>query len=287
MLVVGADDPARVGELAFEAGIPLHELTTRATSLEEAFLALTRDEEADRVIPLVHGEMIKVRTTRTALGFGIASVLLVLAVVLITILAGDPDTVQEKKDALNLGGALCIPLLLFGIVGATGEYRHRTLAPAVLIAPDRMRLALARLVAYVLTALAVGVAMAVVALVVGVPLLASQPGPDLGGDDYRVIVGGGIVAAMLCTALGVGVGMVVKNQVAGVVGALVWLFILEPLIPLIDEWLANLSILGSAATLGGAEPDEGTWAGSLLVLGLWAAVFVAVGLAVERRRDVD
>ena len=64
------------------------------------------------MIPLVNGEMIKVSTTRTALGFGVASVLLVLAVVLITILAGDPDTVQEKKDALNLGGALCIPLLL-------------------------------------------------------------------------------------------------------------------------------------------------------------------------------
>jgi ABC-2 type transport system ATP-binding protein len=43
-LVVDADDPARVGELAFEAGVPLHELTTRATSLEEAFLELTRDE---------------------------------------------------------------------------------------------------------------------------------------------------------------------------------------------------------------------------------------------------
>jgi ABC-2 type transport system ATP-binding protein len=45
-LVVDAEDPARVGELAFEAWVPLHELTTRATSLEEAFLELTRDEEA-------------------------------------------------------------------------------------------------------------------------------------------------------------------------------------------------------------------------------------------------
>jgi ABC-2 type transport system ATP-binding protein len=44
-LVVDADDPASVGEIAFESGIVLHELTTRATSLEEAFLALTRDEE--------------------------------------------------------------------------------------------------------------------------------------------------------------------------------------------------------------------------------------------------
>jgi ABC-2 type transport system ATP-binding protein len=44
-LLVEADDPARVGEAAFAAGVPLHELTTRATSLEEAFLELTRDEE--------------------------------------------------------------------------------------------------------------------------------------------------------------------------------------------------------------------------------------------------
>jgi ABC-2 type transport system ATP-binding protein len=43
-LVVDADDPARVGDIAFAAGVPLHELTTRATSLEEAFLALTSDE---------------------------------------------------------------------------------------------------------------------------------------------------------------------------------------------------------------------------------------------------
>jgi ABC-2 type transport system ATP-binding protein len=44
-LMVDADDPARVGDIAFAAGVPVHELTTRATSLEEAFLALTSDEE--------------------------------------------------------------------------------------------------------------------------------------------------------------------------------------------------------------------------------------------------
>jgi ABC-2 type transport system ATP-binding protein len=44
-LLIDADDPARVGDIAFAAGVPLHELTTRATSLEEAFLALTTDAE--------------------------------------------------------------------------------------------------------------------------------------------------------------------------------------------------------------------------------------------------
>jgi ABC-2 type transport system ATP-binding protein len=36
-----------VGDIAFEAGVPLHELTTRATSLEEAFLALTTDAPSE------------------------------------------------------------------------------------------------------------------------------------------------------------------------------------------------------------------------------------------------
>jgi ABC-2 type transport system ATP-binding protein len=44
-LMVDADDPAKVGDIAFDIAVPVHELTTRATSLEEAFLALTSDEE--------------------------------------------------------------------------------------------------------------------------------------------------------------------------------------------------------------------------------------------------
>jgi ABC-2 type transport system ATP-binding protein len=44
-LLVDCPETARVGDIAFEAGVPLHELTTRATSLEEAFLALTSDAE--------------------------------------------------------------------------------------------------------------------------------------------------------------------------------------------------------------------------------------------------
>jgi ABC-2 type transport system ATP-binding protein len=42
-LVVEGADAARVGDIAFAAGVPLHELSPQATSLEEAFLALTSD----------------------------------------------------------------------------------------------------------------------------------------------------------------------------------------------------------------------------------------------------
>ena len=42
-LVVDGGEAAQVGDIAFAAGVPLHELAPRSTSLEEAFLALTTD----------------------------------------------------------------------------------------------------------------------------------------------------------------------------------------------------------------------------------------------------
>jgi hypothetical protein len=233
---------------------------------------------------LIHGELIKVRTTRTALGFAVASVLLVLALVLISFLAGNPDSVQDKRDAMNVGGVLSVPLLIFGIVGATGEYRHRTIAPAVLIAPGRARLTVARLIAYLLTALAVGVAMVVVALALGTAL--GNEGEDLSGSDYATIAGGGLIVAVLSTALGVGVGVLVRNQVAGVVGALIWLFILSPVLGLIDEQLPNYTTLPAAGVAGGGSGDI-SWGRAVIVLVAWAVAFFAAGLFVERRRDVD
>jgi ABC-2 type transport system permease protein len=233
---------------------------------------------------LIAGELIKVRTTRTALGFGAASVLLVLALVLISFLAGDPRTVSDKRDALNVGGVLSVPLLLFGIVGATGEYRHRTIAPAVLIAPGRARLTVARLVAYLLTALAVAIAMVVVAFVVGLPLAGG--GESLETSDLAALAGGGLTVLVLTTALGVGVGVLVRNQVAGVVGALIWLFILAPVLGLIDDSLPNYTTLPAAGVAGGSEGDI-SFGTAVLVLVAWAAVFFAAALVVERRRDVD
>jgi hypothetical protein len=239
------------------------------------------------VIPLVRGELIKVRTTRTALGFALTIIALMLLWVLLQILAGDPETVEAKKDAINIVPLpLSIPLLLFGIVGATGEYRHRTLAPAVLIAPGRVRLTVARLIAYVLTALAIGAVVVALTLLIALPLLSSASGPDLAGDDLRRMVAGALIAAALSIALGVGVGLLIKNQVAAVIGSLVWLMVGIPLLPLIDNDLPDYVTTVAAVALGGST-DEVSWSHGLVVMIVWAVVFVIAGLLLERRRDVD
>jgi hypothetical protein len=128
--------------------------------------------------------------------------------------------------------------------------------------------------------------MVIVALVVGLPL--ARGGEDLAGSDNVAVAGGGLLVAALTVALGVGVGVLVRNQVAGVVGALIWLFILSPVLGLIDEDLPNYTTLPAAGVVGGSSDPGGLSFGTaLLGLVAWAAVFFAAGLYVESRRDVD
>src|SRR6185295_18178092 len=102
------------------------------------------------------------------------------------------------------------------------------------------------------------------------------------------VIGGGLIVSVLTTALGVGVGVLVRNQVAGVVGALIWLFILSPVLGLIDENLPAYTTLPAAGVAGGAQSDlDLSWIGAVIVLFAWAAVFFVAALLVDRRRDVD
>jgi ABC-2 type transport system permease protein len=236
---------------------------------------------------LIAGELIKVRTTRTALGFGAAALLLVVAGVTITILAGHPDTIEDKRSALNFGDGISLVLLLFGAVGATGEFRHRTLAPAVLIAPDRLRLLVARVGAYALTGAALAAVIAIVALAIGIPLLAGESGPDLAGGDYVNLVVGGLLVSALAVAIGVAFGTLVRNQVFAVIGILVWVTILEPLVGLIKDRLLDYT-LGSAMTgVAEAGSDRLSFGGAILVLLAWTVAMFAVAALVDRRRDVE
>ncbi|MGY1808797.1 ABC transporter ATP-binding protein [Blastococcus sp. SYSU D00669] len=50
-LVVTGLEPAAVGDIAFAAGVPVHELTRVTASLEQAYLALTGDEVEYRAVP--------------------------------------------------------------------------------------------------------------------------------------------------------------------------------------------------------------------------------------------
>lgn len=233
---------------------------------------------------LLHGELIKARTTRTMLGYAAITFAVSILFVLEATLTGDLTSLADKENAIA-GGPLL--LLLFGIVGAAGEYRHRTIAPAALVARDRTRLLFARAGAYGLAGLAIGLMMVTATFAVGLPLIAGEPGPGLQTAGVIAIAAGSLAAAALSTMIGVAVGTLLRNQIAGIVGALLLAFMVQPLIPKIDETAADVTPFAAAdrlAGIGDAASLAPGWA--LLVLLGWTLTLLGAAVVAERRRDL-
>ncbi len=237
---------------------------------------------------VVRAELLKLRTTRTALGFAAGIALLVVAGTLLSALAGeDPVSLEDKRGVIGFGGFVGALVLVFGVVGSSGDFRHRTLAPSLLIAPDRARLTVARVLAYAVVAAIIAVLAAVLCFTLAAIALAGVEGPSLGLSDYAEIGGGSVLAMALSAMIGVGIGVLVGNQVTAVIGALIWLLVLEPLIIALSEGLSDFSITAAqAAVAGGTGDGLPSFAGGVAVLLGWAVLFAAAGVLVDRRREV-
>jgi ABC-2 type transport system permease protein len=238
------------------------------------------------VTALLRGELIKAVTTRTLFGYAALGVALAIANVLIMTLSNDLVTVADKQEAI---AGLPMLLILFGLVGAAGEYRHRTAAPAALAAGgSRGRVLLARAGAYAVTGLVLGGLAAAVSLALGLPLLSGEGGLGLGFDEIAAVATGSVVGAGLCAIMGVAAGALVRNQVVGVVGALLLMFVAMPLLNVADETAAELSPFGAAVVLAGDPAVGGTlsWGMAGLVLAAWTVPLLFAAIVLERRRDL-
>jgi len=240
------------------------------------------------VTGLLHGELIKLRTTRTALGFALTMLGLMLLSTLLQTLVGDPVTVQDKRNAVSVGGIMPTVLIIFGAVAATGEHRHGTITSTFLIAPDRVRATIAKLAAYAAAGALVGLGVQLVAFAIGVPLLAGQAGPDLTASTLVGMLAETVVACALATAIGVGIGALVRNQVAAVVGTLAYVFIVESVVGGFAPRVYPFLIGGAINSLTEFDIDHRTSAvvGGLL-LGAWTLAFGAAAVLADRARDVN
>jgi ABC-2 type transport system permease protein len=126
-----------------------------------------------------------------------------------------------------------------------------------------------------------------VTFVIGIPLLAGTSGPDLGGGDYAGVIAGGLLTVVLCAALGVGVGTLLRNQVGAVVGLLVWIFVFEPLVTVANDDWRQYTIGTAAGALGQGGNVDSRRLTAAVVLTAWTVLFCTAGAIVDRRRDVE
>jgi ABC-2 type transport system permease protein len=234
---------------------------------------------------VLRGELIKTVSTRTVLAYAAGALAFALLNLLVSVLAEDLVTIDDKRAAI---AGFPILLLLLGIVGAAGEYRHRTAAPSALAAGhDRGQVLIGRAGAYALTAAAVATLTLAITFAVGLPLLAEEPGPALDGGDLVPIGAGSVLAAAISAIMGVAVGALARNQVAAVVGTLLLLFVVMPLLQLVSQTMFELTpFVASTVVAGDTAAENLSWGGALLVLVGWTLPLAAAAVVLERRRDV-
>lgn len=192
--------------------------------------------------------------------------------------------------------------LLIGTLLVTGEFRHKTLTPTFLATPRRGRVLWAKLGA----GAAMGLLYGVVALIVTVgPSAAVLAGygleTALGSSDTWAMFGRILLAYVLWVFVGIGTGLVVRNQIAAVVIVLAFTQFVEPLLRLgltlvnelteLSQYLpgaAGDALVGASIFTGAIGGTDGFewWAGGLVLLA-YALVLLLIGYVFSWRRDVD
>ncbi len=196
------------------------------------------------------------------------------------------DTALDVREALSNASVSGLVALLYGVVVAGGETRHRTLAGLLLLQPRRARVVLAQAAALGLcgAVFALGALLLALAVVLAI-LVIGGAGAPFGAGALGVIVRAVIYGA-LCGAAGAGLGHATGSQAGGVLAALGVLLIVDPILSDQSLFVARFGPVGaSSAWLGGTAAEVPWWQGGLALVAYTAAL-VALGCALLGRRDV-
>jgi hypothetical protein len=144
-----------------------------------------------------------------------------------------------------------------------------------------------------LVGIVLGIAAEVFAIAVGTAGLSARGIPvRLDSGDYIQLVIGGAVAAAIWAPIGLGLGALLRNQVATLVGIFVWLLFVEDLlfgnVADASRFLPGIAgaALAGVTTAGQVRPLL-TPALGALVLAAYAAVAIAAGSIITTHRDVN
>ena len=245
---------------------------------------------------LLRSEWTKVVTVRATYGLAGGCLLYVaLSVVALVFASGqpgvptlaDPDTVRTVYASAGAASSL---VLCIGILGMTTEYRHQTVTPTFLVTPRRSRVLVAKLVVHAVVGLLVAVACVALTLALAAGTLALRDHATIPLRTIAAVQAGALLGYAIYAAVGVCVGALIRNQVAAIVGALLWTVLAEgltvSLLPEVGRWLpggALQGVLQSTPQRGGSYLP--VWAAALLLVA-YGALFALLAARTTLRRDV-
>ena len=246
-------------------------------------------------VRLARAEARKLFTTRALpISFAAAIVLTLVSVVLQAATAGRQGTPPLGTDAstyqlLKIGAVPCLVMLIMGILAAGGEFRHRTIVPALLATPRRGRVFAVK----VLVIAAVGAAFSAITFGIGLGAVVAELSaqhhlhqlPNGTGSLYA----GTVIASTCFGMIGVALGALTRNTLGAIVAVIAWTLLIEQVIlqavvPGIEKWLPTHAavVLTSPPAAGHPLPVATT---SLLLAG-YAAALLLIARFTTLKRDI-
>ena len=244
---------------------------------------------------LIKVELLKLRTTPALYICGaIVGGLTVVSVIANILLAGKQGapalgSLENVNKVFSVAALSTMVALAVGIVIVAGEYRHRTILSGYLAEPRRGRVVAAKLLTAggfgaVTGAVAFGLAAAV-----AFPMFAAKGVHHIPIDITRMWVGA-VLASACYGMLGVALGALARHTVGAIIGAIIWVQIVEvgvlqPAVPSLAKWLPT----GAGVALTSSGKDASTLLSpgpAALVLVTWAAVLTVIAAKVSLNREV-
>ena len=237
-------------------------------------------------------ELLKIRSTRTTVGLVVGMVGLILLFSLLTgLLTKAPNlvTTEDQRGLLVVGAYAGVFSALAGIMLVTSEYRYGTIKPTFVFTPRRSRVVVAKVAAGVLAGLAFGIVGTALGFGIGYACLAGR-GIDYALNDRQtaLLLVGTVVGTAIWGGIGVGLGAILRSQVAAIIGVLAWAFVAENLLFAFLPGIGRFGPTHAENALIGVATEHLLRAtpGGLVVVA-WAAALSLLGITLVARRDVD
>ncbi len=199
-----------------------------------------------------------------------------------------------------------IPLAL-GTLLITSEYRHKTISSTFLSTPNRWVVMATKMVAVAVIGAVYAVVHAAASISGATPILAWVKHEPTFLNDAEVwkSLGIGIIAFVVWTLFGFGIGMLIRNQIAAVMVGVGLAFVVQIALNIIfsvKEWYSAMkwipgnltsNMLITSNPVEGQQVDQAQlaqywdhWWQAALVLLLYAAALAVGGAFLTTRRDV-
>ena len=214
------------------------------------------------MIRLIQVELLKLRTTRLTYGLlATAAGLTAVFAVIEAARAGSGNGIGPLSTASGLNAVITAgvwALVLATVMGVTvssGEFRHSTATLTYLATPHRGRVLTAKVVAGGCAGAVFGLAGYVMALGTGLIFVAAR-GDHVAISDatlarYAI---GHIVGTALLAAIGVGLGSLIRSQLAGVIAVFAWTIVIESILGGLFTSIRPYLPYTAASTLYGTSP---------------------------------